>query len=323
MGFGNYSHEAHAAITQARTGKAREQVFTQTSCHPLMNPFGVRARESRDSAAHPNSIGIVFALDVTGSMGDIPELLARRELPTFMTTVLSLGIADPQILFMAVGDATSDNAPLQVGQFESAAREMDQWLTWSFLEGGGGGSGHESYELGLYFCARHTVMDCWEKRKKRGYLFMTGDEMPYPRVSSQQVKQLIGDDEKDDVAFDKLVGAVQKTFDPFFLIPDLDRRARCERVWRDALGDRVICMESAVDTCHVAAGIVALGERAVPHLGALAKTLRDSGVAADRVGAVVRALTPFAATLERDAAAAPHLDPASPSGDGPSGMRRV
>ena len=226
MGFGNYSHEAHQAITQARTGLAREQVFKQTSCHPLMNPLGVRARESRDGPAHPNSLGIVFALDVTGSMGDIPDMLARRELPTFMNTVLALGIADPQVLFMAVGDATSDNAPLQVGQFESAAREMDQWLTWSFLEGGGGGSGEESYELALYFAARHTEMDCWVKRKKRGYLLMTGDENPYPRVSKQQASALIGDANADDIPIASIVRVVSETFQPFFLVPDLDRRSR-------------------------------------------------------------------------------------------------
>ncbi|MCL2777272.1 MAG: hypothetical protein FWD73_04645 [Polyangiaceae bacterium] len=34
---------------------------------------------------------------------------------------------------MAVGDATSDEAPLQVGQFETTAELMDQWLTWTFL----------------------------------------------------------------------------------------------------------------------------------------------------------------------------------------------
>lgn len=308
MGFGNYSHEAHDAITKQRAGLSREQVFAQKSCHPLMNPHGVRVRESRDSAAHPNSIGIVFALDVTGSMGDIPELLAKKELPTFMSTVMALGIPDPQILFMAVGDAYSDNAPLQVGQFESAAREMDQWLTWSWLEAGGGGTGHESYELALYFCARHTAMDCWEKRKKRGYLFLTGDELPYALVSKQQVKAIIADDERDDIGVEKIVGAAQRTFEPFFLIPDLQRRARCERVWRDLLGDHVICMESAADTCHVAAGIVALGERAVRDIDALAKKLAADGVPADRVGAIVRALTPYAASLGKDAAPAPSID---------------
>ena len=62
MGFGNYSHDAHRAITNQRSGLAREQIFKQTRCHPLMDPHGVRVRESRDGPAHPKSIGVVFTL---------------------------------------------------------------------------------------------------------------------------------------------------------------------------------------------------------------------------------------------------------------------
>ena len=39
----------------------------------------------------------------------------------------------------------------------------------------------ESYELAMYFMARHTALDCHEKRGKRGYLFIIGDEMAYPQ----------------------------------------------------------------------------------------------------------------------------------------------
>src|SRR5438067_4285705 len=147
MGHGNYSHAAHAALIADRANAGHGEVFQQRDCHPLMSPHGLKMRESRDSPDHPNSLGIVFALDVTGSMGDIPQLLATRELPTFMKLVTACGIPDPQLLFMAIGDAFSDHAPLQVGQFESTAELMDQWLTWTYLEGGGGGSGEESYEL--------------------------------------------------------------------------------------------------------------------------------------------------------------------------------
>lgn len=324
MGYGSYSHEAHEAITRARTELPRQEVFKQTRCHPMMEPHGLRIRESRDSPAHPKSLGVLFALDVTGSMGAIPDLLARKELPTFMKSLMDIGVADPQVLFMAFGDATSDRAPLQVGQFESAAKEMDQWLTWSFLEGGGGPLGSESYELALYVAARHTAMDCWQKRAKRGYLLMTGDERPYPRVSHKQVKQVLGDDVNDDIPLADMVAEVQRTFEPFFLIPDQQRRGRCERAWRDVLGDHVICMDEPADTCYVAAGIVALGEGAVPNLDALAERLRKEGAEPKRVGAVVRALTPYAATLNRDGAPQPALDDAPlPTGDGPSGHRRA
>lgn len=47
-------------------------------------------------------------------------------------------IPDPQVLFSAIGDAHTDCAPLQIGQFESGL-EMDDWLTKIYLESGGGG----------------------------------------------------------------------------------------------------------------------------------------------------------------------------------------
>lgn len=322
MGYGAYSFEAHEAISTARSSLPKQEVFKQRSCHPMMDPKGVKFRESRDSPTHPDSLGVVFALDVTGSMGKIPELLARTELPGFMKALMDCGIADPQVLFAAIGDAAHDRAPLQVGQFESAAREMDQWLTWSFLEGGGGPLGTESYELALYFCARHTAMDCWEKRRRRGYLFMTGDERPYPVVSRAQVAALCGDELPDDLPLARIVAEASETFEPFFLIPDLQRRDRCERVWRDHLGDRVICMEDSVDTCHVAAAIVAMGQGALGDLDAVAKSLRSRGVEGPRVGAVIRALTPWAASLGRDAAPRPELVSAPLPTGGESGHRR-
>ena len=307
MGHGGYSHEAHQAITRARASLPREKVFTRSSCHDLMNPYGVKLRESRDSGTHPTSLAIAFALDVTGSMGAIPELLARRELPTFMKSLLDAGVRDPQVLFLAVGDANCDKAPLQVGQFESAAREMDQWLVSTFLEGGGGGQGTESYELGLYFLARHTEADCWSKRRKRGFMFMTGDENIYPEVNRFQVKNLIGDDLAENLPVSKVVSELAERYEPFFLIPDQARRARCERGWRDLLGDHVIAMSEPEDTCHVAAGIISLVEGVVPGLDGLAERLGRAGVPAKRVSSLVKALTPFAATRCQDGAPEPAL----------------
>lgn len=322
MGYGAYTHEAHEAITRSREKLPQQEVFKQRTCHPLMNPFGVKLRECRDSPTHPDSLGIVFALDVTGSMGKIPDLLARTELPKFMKSLEEVSVADPQVLFLAAGDAVSDRAPLQVGQFESAAREMDQWLTWTFLEAGGGPVGSESYELALYFCARHTAMDCWEKRQRRGYLFLTGDEKPYPRVSKQQVKTLLGDELDDDLPLARVVADVSRSYRPFFLIPDAQRRGRCERAWRDVLGDHVICMEDPIDTCAVASALVALGEGALADLDAVASRMRAAGADPARIGAVVRALTPWCASLARDGAPGPTLDPAPLGAEGTSRQRR-
>lgn len=317
MGHGNYSHAAHAALVADRSTASRAEVFTQRGCHPLMDPRGLKMRESRDSADHPNSLGIVFALDVTGSMGDIPQSLATKELPTFMTLLNACGVADPQLLFMAIGDATSDQAPLQVGQFESTAELMDQWLTWSYIESGGGGSGEESYELAFYMVAQHTDLDCWVKRRKKGYLFITGDELPYPSISRHQVGTLVGDTLDEDIPIEEAIAAAAETYNVFFLVPDLKRRKNCEQRWRALLGDNVICMEAAGDACAVAASIVGLTERAIPDLNALTAILAANAIDGERVSSIMRALRPYADLLRPDAASRVHVAssgaPAAPS----------
>ena len=307
MGYGNYSSEAHDAIVRTRAAAPGEEVFQQRTCHALMNPKGVRMRESRDSEAHPESLSIAFALDVTGSMGKIPRLLAERELPRFMRVLGDCRVRDPQILFCAVGDATSDRAPLQVGQFESTAELMDQWLTWSYLEGGGGGTGQESYELALYFLALHTEMDCVVKRHKRGYLVMTGDELPYPTLSRHVVETVIGDRVDDDLKVEEIVAELQKTYAPFFIIPDRDRARKIERRWRDLLGDHVICTQGPEDVCYAAAGAVSLCEGSVSGLDELDRVLRGAGVEPDEVSRTVQALRPLAEARSRGPiTSAPH-----------------
>ncbi|MCB9632017.1 MAG: hypothetical protein H6721_07780 [Sandaracinus sp.] len=73
MGYGSYSYTAHQALTSKRAALPTQQVFGQRGIHPKMNPFGVKVRECRDSADHPRSLGVVFALDVSGSMGRSPK----------------------------------------------------------------------------------------------------------------------------------------------------------------------------------------------------------------------------------------------------------
>ncbi len=323
MGYGAYSYEAHRALTVARAQAPVEELFQQRACHPLMNPSGIAARESRDSVEHPESLAIVFALDVTGSMGAIPEALARRELPQFTRLLSEDGVLDPQLLFMAVGDAVGDRAPLQVGQFESTAELIDQWLTWSWLEGGGGAGEYESYELAMYFAAAHIEMDCYRKRGKRGYLFLTGDEKPYPRLSRHTVKEWLGEDLDGDVPTRAIVEQLQRSFEPFFLFPDLERRGSAERSWRDLLGDRVICLEDPSDICIVAAGLVALNEGLLS-LDALAARL--AGSEPRRVGRVARALMPFAAAIDQDGTPRPRIEKQAKlpaEGGGTSGYTRL
>ena len=294
MGNGNYSLAAHEALLRGRVNLPAQNVFKQEKCHPLMNPKGVRLRESRDGTDHPQSLGIVFALDVTGSMGEIPKLMATQQLPSFMKTLMDCQIQDPQLLFMAIGDAVSDNAPLQVGQYELTAELMDQWLTWSYLEGGGGGTGQESDELGLYFLAMHSEMDCMIKRKKRGYLFMTGDEVPYPTLSKHVVEAIIGDNLDEDLTCEEVVAEVQKSLFRFLLFQIM--------LVQDAVSDdgetcsaiTFFALNSPVDVCFVSAGAILLSEGRATNINDLTTLLTNAGLPSSRRKAVIRSLTPYA-----------------------------
>lgn len=209
MGGGTYSSVSRfaRATSMGYDTKSASEIFQQRNINSAMNPFGVQVRESRDSEEHPNSIAIVIALDVTGSMGSVPHYLVKKGLPSIVDSIIKKGIADPQILFLGIGDHEYDNSPLQVGQFESSDELLDKWLTDVYLEGGGGGNGGESYMLAWYFAAYHTAIDCLEKRNQKGYLFTIGDEPVLENVPAHSLKALMGDGQYEDfpsaVLFDK------------------------------------------------------------------------------------------------------------------------
>src|SRR5215470_12941620 len=194
MGSGIWSTSVYDAAKKMRGGRGAFGYSDSgaKAVHPDLDPRGVTTGESRDSAEHPTSLAIAVLFDVTGSMGNVPRVL-QEKLPQLLGLLVRKGyVAHPQIMFGAIGDATCDRAPLQVGQFESDNR-MDGDLERILLEGGGGGQKTESYELALYFMARHTATDCFEKRGKRGYLFIIGDEMPYDVVDPDQAQRVLGD----------------------------------------------------------------------------------------------------------------------------------
>jgi hypothetical protein len=324
MGYGEYSHAAHAAITSARS--SAPPVFATSRAHPLMSPHGV-VRECLDSDDHPDSVAVLFALDVSGSMGDVPRTLATSTLPDFMRALLDAGVNDPQLCFMAVGHAGQDAAPLQVGQFESTAALIDQWLVRLWLEGGGVGR-NEAYELAMYFAARHVRLDSVSRRGRRGFLFLTGDTGPNPAVSRAEVARLIGDALTDDIPIRALIDELQQSFEPFFLLSS-SAAPSVERAWRDLLGDRVVRLAEAEDAAYVAAGLVALLEGATLTPGTPAtlptyiNRLAAAGMPRRSAARVATSLAPFAASVGRDGAPAVGLlNLGLPKGSPPSGMVR-
>lgn len=317
MGYGEYSHAAHLAITRGRIDAAPR--FAVDGSHPLTRPWRA-LREARDSDEHPESLAVAFALDVTGSMGDIPRLLARQTLPDFMQLLLDCGLRDPQLCFLAVGHAGQDQAPLQVGQFESTAALIDQWLTRLWLEGGGAGQ-HEAYELAMFFAARRMALDCVEKRGQRGFFFLTADVPPNPAVSRVQVERLLGLELEADLPIRALIDELQRRFEPFVLLAP-STAPSVERAWRELFGDRVVRLGAPEDAAHVAAALCAL-LLGLGGLTAIIDRLVSNGLPRKRGARVAQAIVAFAASVGRDGAPCPwDRFHDLPEGDPPSGMLR-
>ena len=269
MGSGIWSTDVYSAAASYRAAKG-SSAFAYSdsgarSAHPDLDPHGVALRESRDSAEHPNSLAVAVLFDVTGSMGGVPRTL-QTKLPDLLGLLLRKGYAtDPQILFGAIGDATCDRAPLQVGQFESDNR-MDEHLGKLLLEGGGGGQMTESYELAMYFMARHTSIDCFEKRGRRGYLFIIGDETPLPAgqpARGREGRRRAAPARHPDQGHGR---RADRIYDVYYILPAGASYAGDDRVlaaWRELLGQNVLELDDLDAVCETIALTVGLGEDAI------------------------------------------------------------
>jgi len=266
MGGGTFDPGAYRAFTSTTTGKTTDQVYTSRKMNANLDPKGVKIRESRDSVDNPNSTPVIVGLDVTGSMGMLADVIAREGLGTLFTGILDRKpISDPHVMFMAIGDANCDSAPLQVSQFEADKRIIEQ-LTQIYLEHGGGGNQFESYNLPWYFAAFHTQHDSMAKRGKRGYLFTVGDEEAPRALTRDQIKRFIGDDTESELSPLDTLQLAQRLYDVYHVIIEEGSHARAHMSnvtgsWEKLLGQRVIRLadhkklaETIVSAIEVAEG---------------------------------------------------------------------
>jgi hypothetical protein len=277
MGGTNWSDEEYHARQQVRattgqptfgyhakmasTPRASQKVHDSLDPKRL-NKAGGKVRESRDSTEHPNSKAIAVFLDVTGSMLEVPKTV-QRELHKLMGLIIRDGcLKDPQILIGAVGDANCDQAPLQVGQFESGI-EIENDLTNLFLEEGGGGQAMETYELAMYFLARYADLDCLNKRGEKGYCFIIGDEAYYPAIHKDQVEKVIGDTIEANISTEQVVRDLQEKFEVFYIQPNLTTYYQKKSIldpWRKLLGENVLTLDKPEGICGLIASTIAVRE---------------------------------------------------------------
>lgn len=151
--------------------------LSSSTLHSSMKPNGKILKSKTKTP-------IIIVLDITGSNIDFARVVYDK-LPMFYGQIEQKGyLKDFDIAICAVGDAYSDDYPLQIGSFAKGI-ELDSWIEKLVLEGGGGGQRKESYELAAYYLFKNTRFAPGSKP----IIFFIGDEKPYPTVNQSQAKK--------------------------------------------------------------------------------------------------------------------------------------
>ena len=232
-----------------------QEVFRKTRLSALLDPNGVM-RACHDSAEHPNTVPVILALDVTGSMGSAAVKTATG-LSRIITDIFRSGsIRDVEFCIMSIGDLHYDSAPIQISQFESDIRIAEQ-MDEIYFEGGGGGNLFESYTAAWYMGLRHCDLHCW-KRGKKALIITLGDELPNPYLNAKELSRVTGDPLQGDIETHELLREAQKKFEIYHLSVDdphssyrrNQRKNDLDKAWSELLGAdhyRVVTLESLTE----------------------------------------------------------------------------
>ena len=202
MGFSSTTAMSYANV---------QEVYRESNLHPLLNPYKV-VRECCDSKEHPETVPVILALDVTGSMGRAATMCASK-LDEIMSELYGK-VKDIEFMMMGIGDLSYDYAPIQATQFESDIRIFDQ-TTKIWFEAGGGGNQFESYTGAWYFGLHNTKLDCW-KRGKKGIIITMGDEPLNPYLPGWKLAEVLGAPTQD-VDTEALYKEVLEKFDVYHI----------------------------------------------------------------------------------------------------------
>ncbi|MCH5340386.1 MAG: hypothetical protein J1E01_02855 [Acetatifactor sp.] len=244
MGHGSYQSKDWDRLRSARNINNQSSVqdlYTAKRMKDNLNPYKVKYRESCDSMDNPASTAIIFGLDVTGSMGYLSEEIAKGALNRTMLEIYDKApVTNPHIMFQAIGDSRSDQAPLQITQFEADIRIAEQLLD-VYFEGRGGGNGGESYLLSWYFASRHTKIDCYEKRRQKGFLFTIGDECCHETLTAPEILRVFGENGQNCTA-GQLFREASEKYEIFHITMKAGayRYQHSGKAWKKLIGNRAV-----------------------------------------------------------------------------------
>ena len=227
MGSGTWSTKSYVTYNTSlgrdyseHTGRISGQTYESRRLDESLNPKKFTLRECANSDEHPNTIPVILALDVTGSMGEACAETAAA-LGVIMTKLYDK-FKDVEFCVMGIGDLAYDTAPIQMSQFESDVR-IAEALDKVYMEKGGGGNAFESYTAAWYMGLHHTKLDCFDKQGRKGIIITMGDEPLNPYLPKAGLEKALGITVQADVKTKELYEEASKKFDIFHIAVDSPR----------------------------------------------------------------------------------------------------
>lgn len=245
MGYGSYKSTDWDKLRTSRginQASNVNEIFKNQELKPQYDPSKINVRESRDSADSPESTPIIISFDDTGSMGYLAQEIAQNSLNKTVTEIYDKNpVTNPHIMCAAYGNA-GDIAPLQVTQFEADIKIVEQLLDLWIVRRGRGDSGDP---LIWYFAAKHTSIDSWEKRGKKGFLFTIGDDTIKGPIDKYYFAEIFGDEDVTrDLTPEELLEMASEKYHVFHIITKPLNQS-VYKYWRMLLPDSTALVEAA------------------------------------------------------------------------------
>lgn len=311
---GDYSPDVNvvrkSSTTRGFSDTSREEFTSKSGPYKSVLPInfpGLEIYKDQD---------IVFVLiDGTGSMGD--DVFIIRDKIVLLEGQLRIQgyLKDPLVVVGIVGDANSDNYPIQVSKPERGDALISE-IGKLYVEHGGGGQSMESYELMAYYLLKHVKLN---DPKNKPFVFWLGDEGVYPEISAEHINEHIKDETvEEDIDTKETFTKLCKKYNVYRLHREYNDKSENKNImkqWRDLIGDeRVQQLTKPKEVVDVILGVVATGTKS-RSIGQYLDDMRQRGQTDDRIEDVEKmllgfekGLVPIADTPQNVAAKLPGAD---------------